>query len=198
MPAEVLFYFFQHKNAQVRLRFQIVFQCAPLLKGMRVSCGIMLENSLYYGLESVLKDTGITYKKLLETGDRIMVLFYREKELGEYLNRIGTRSFLRDYGYEEMGLSKMLDRLVMRAALFAEKQIGFPHEIGIFLGYPLEDVKGFIENEGKRYVLSRYWKVYSDPARAEWTFHQYDEAKNRAVNEFLTGMNIRGIIKNKL
>ena len=29
----------------------------------------------------------------------------------------------------------------------------FPHEIGLLLGYPLADVKAFIENEGKLYCM---------------------------------------------
>lgn len=41
----------------------------------------------------------------------------------------------------------------------------FPHEIGIFLGYPLDDVIGFIEH--KPYYLVGDWKVYQNVNEAK-------------------------------
>ncbi len=32
----------------------------------------------------------------------------------------------------------------------------FPHEMGLLLGYPVEDVVGFMENNGKNYLYSGY------------------------------------------
>lgn len=58
---------------------------------------------------------------------------------------------------------------------------GFPHEIGIFLGYPLEDVKGFIENSGRHFKICGQWKVYSDTKRAEKLFAKYAECSDRFV-----------------
>ena len=37
MPAEVLSYFLKHEDIRLKLRFQIVLQCAPFLKGKKVS-----------------------------------------------------------------------------------------------------------------------------------------------------------------
>ncbi len=51
----------------------------------------------------------------------------------------------------------MLDRLQTRC------QGDFPHEIDVFLGYPCEDVRGFIRHGGQGYKLCGYWKVYGDP-----------------------------------
>ena len=34
----------------------------------------------------------------------------------------------------------------------------FPHEIGVFLGYPLTDVVGFIENQGRNFTCCGCWK----------------------------------------
>ena len=39
---------------------------------------------------------------------------------------------------------------------------GFPHEIGLFLGYPPADVAGFLKNDGKDCKLCGFWKVYDD------------------------------------
>ena len=48
-----------------------------------------------------------------------------------------------------------------------------PHEIGIFLGYPLEDVVGFVRNKGKNYTFKGYWKAYGDPAAAQARFASF-------------------------
>lgn len=193
MPSEVLSYFLKHKDTGLKLRFQIVFQCAPFLKGLKVSCGITIENILFRELEHIFLGTRITYRKLSEAGGQCFVLLYREKELLEYLKTIGVRSFIQDFGYESMGLDEMIDRLSSRISLFELKGMGFPHEIGAFFGYPVEDVRGFIKKGGKEYLLLGYWKVYENPMMAKMIFREYDKAKVCAVNEFLTGKSIREI-----
>ena len=197
MPAEVLSYFLKHEDIRLKLRFQIVLQCAPFLKGKKVSCGITMEDAMYDELYNILGGSGISYRRLSAAEGRCLVLFYREKELSEYLNRVGIRSFIREFGYIEMGLDEMLERLSCRTALFSREEIGYPHEIGIFFGYPVEDVQGFIRNAGREYLFLGYWKVYSNPMAAKMIFKEYDQAKVCAVNEFLTGKSIKDIARNK-
>ena len=197
MPAEVLSYFLKHEDIRLKLRFQIVLQCAPFLKGKKVSCGITMEDSMYNELYNILGGSGISYRRLSAAEGRCLVLFYREKELSEYLNRVGIRSFIREFGYLEMGLDEMLERLSCRTALFSREEIGYPHEIGIFFGYPVEDVQGFIRNAGREYLFLGYWKVYSNPMAAKMIFKEYDQAKVCAVNEFLTGKSIKDSACNK-
>ena len=47
---------------------------------------------------------------------------------------------------------------------------GFPHEIGLFLGYPVGDVAGFIRNRGKNCRCVGCWKVYCNECEARRTF----------------------------
>ena len=197
MPAEVLSYFLKHEDIRLKLRFQIVLQCAPFLKGKKVSCGITMEDAMYDELYNILGGSGISYRRLSAAEGRCLVLFYREKELSEYLNRVGIRSFIREFGYIEMGLDEMLERLSCRTALFSREEIGYPHEIGIFFGYPVEDVQGFIRNAGREYLFLGYWKGYSNPMAAKMIFKEYDQAKVCAVNEFLAGKSIKNIACNK-
>ena len=64
MPAEVLSYFLKHEDIRLKLRFQIVLQCAPFLKGKKVSCGITMEDSMYDELHNILSGSGISYRRL--------------------------------------------------------------------------------------------------------------------------------------
>ena len=49
----------------------------------------------------------------------------------------------------------------------------FPHEIGLFLGYPPEDVRGFIEEGAAKCKCTGCWKVYGDVERAQKLFAAY-------------------------
>ena len=62
-----------------------------------------------------------------------------------------------------------LRQLASRLCLQAE----FPHEIGVFLGYPLDDVKGFIRHKGRNYTYCGCWKCYGDPQAARRRFEGF-------------------------
>ena len=74
-----------------------------------------------------------------------------------------------------------------------EKIPQFPHEIGIFLGYPLWDVRGFLENEGKNFAYLGYWKVYRDVQNAKLLFQRFDAIREQALEELGRGMTLREI-----
>lgn len=193
MPKEVLSYYLKNRDSQVRLGFQIALQCAPFLKRLKVACVITMDAALYGTLEKIFCGMDIAWHCLSQSDGKCLVLFCRPYQMREYVNNSEVRTLLREFGYGDMNLREMLERLSERVRAFSEKGMGFPHEIGAFLGYPVRDVRGFIENEGRKYLMIGYWKVYSDLAWARMTFKEYDRAKTCAVNEFLTGKSIREI-----
>ena len=104
----------------------------------------------------------------------------------------GTAEFLKSYGYqtEECTLDQMLARLARRFTEYKEGRAEFPHEMGAFLGYPLSDVKGFIEHEGKDFLCSGYWKVYSDETGAKKTFQLYQAVRNMVLQMLSAGSSL--------
>ena len=44
---------------------------------------------------------------------------------------------------------------------------GERHEIGAFLGYPIHDIYGFINNRDEQCLLTGEWKVYADADNAK-------------------------------
>ena len=117
----------------------------------------------------LLNGTGICYRALTFCRDKYLVLLYRPAQLKTYLKQPEVKTFLADYGYEENSLEKVLERLSLRVREHSKNEIEFPHEIGIFLNYPLEDVRGFIEHKGQDSLFCGYWKVYHDPEKAKLT-----------------------------
>ena len=57
--------------------------------------------------------------------------------------------FLRCFGYRYRDVEEALWLLGRRFQSYKQKAMEFPHEMGIFLGYPLGDVKGFIRHRGR-------------------------------------------------
>ena len=214
MPVEVISYMLSNEDIRRRLQFRMILQGAPFLKGIKVACVMNLEASQCAELEEALEGTEIKYFVLASCKGKSLVYFYRRKPLIRYLRRLDVASFLREYGYEydmegneegragtlnadeiaEEWIEKVLERLAHRVCEYSGNHICFPHEIGAFLDYPVEDVRGFIRQEGKGSLLTGYWKVYENPERARMIFLAYDKAKTSAVNEFLAGKRMCEIV----
>lgn len=193
MPTEVLSYYLKNEDRKVRLGFQVVLQCAPFLKGLKVSGLISMEKELYPGLKELFAGMEIHFQKLSCSEGKCLVLFYRPEELEAHMNQPKIRELIGQYGYEAGSLQNLLEHLTERVGECAKCGMEFPHEIGAFLGYPVEDVQNFIEKEGRDFLLTGYWKVYSNPQKARMIFQEYDRAKDCAVSEYLDGKSIREI-----
>lgn len=195
MTAEIIAYMASSQNMERRIQFELAAHCAPFLKGMRRASVLNVEEEWAECLQRLLEPTDITCRILPARRERCLALFYREGELGKMLKEEKVRRFLGGYGYAHGEPDKDIARLCERMNLYSRKKIPFPHEIGVFLDYPLEDVKAFIRNNGRESLLTGYWKVYHAPERARLVFSAYDKARDSAVNEFLIGKDIKEIAK---
>lgn len=126
------------------------------------------------------KNKEIDFFELKRTESQISVLFYNNITLNEYIHKNDNRNFLFQYEYkDEESLVEKLEKLSYRF------QKACPHEIGVFLGYPLKDVKSFIKDCGSNCLCCGYWKVYHNKAEAISKFKAYDQAKERIINKIL-------------
>ena len=76
----------------------------------------------------------------------------------------------------------------MRYATYMEERGEFPHEMGLLLGYPLEDVRGFMENEGKYFLYAGYWKVYENMTEKLKLFRKFEVAKETLLSLIYNGV----------
>lgn len=180
-------------DTEKNLAVLLAMHCAPIIKGSKVANMMTVTKEEFIRIRFLLKDTGISCCFLNAGTDRDILYLYREKELKEYLEQEEIKSFLKEFGYEESGIRSMLKRLSGRIHRYHGKEVEFPHEIGIFLGYPLMDVKGFIENEGRNFVYVGYWKVYHNVQEAVRLFQKYDAQREQAVQEIILGKTIQEI-----
>lgn len=163
------------------IRLTIAVQCAPVLKGIKASNMITLK---YPGAaigKQIFLSANIPYLVLYEDQQHCVLFVYREQYLASYLNKKECRQFLEGYGYRGLTGREALNHLKKRFQAYYQHQASFPHELGIFLEYPVGDVKGFIANQGKNCLFTGYWKVYENPDNARNRFDAYDQARQEAA-----------------
>ncbi len=166
-----------------RFEESIAYHCAPALVGLRPACLVSLSVQEY---PDVLKHVGrynrqlggrgLRFDVLCRCGRRFLLLVYRPEHLERCLTRRPVAALLERVGYPAQ--SPLLELLRhLRRRLLAEE--GFPHEIGLFLGYPPEDVQGFLSDPGGAHCkLCGHWKVYHDVERARRQFQRFDRCRD--------------------
>ena len=123
-------------------------------------------------LSVLLQTTQIVCIPLQASSRSILVYLYDPPLLQNILYQPDNRSFLLELGYPhhpDRGLQMLLKKLGTSCT--------FPHEVGLFLGYPLQDVQGYIENQGQNCLYTGYWKVYSNLQKAKQQFTRYDRCR---------------------
>lgn len=177
---------------------KLAFHTAPTLLGIK--CASLVSMSpREFALEQhsaifnrKMQSRGLKSRILCNCGRRTLLLIYNEKKLEKRLSDPKIAVMLKGFGYD------MSDSLENQLAFLAQriKESGeFPHEIGLFLDYPLEDVLGFIRNRGENFKLCGCWKVYGSEETARKTFANYDKCRRFLCNKLNQGADIYSALK---
>lgn len=187
MSAETMLHFLNNCTPEEKFGFRVVTQCAPVLKGVKISNLITMKPGGWRKIRAYLKKSRIICIPLYVDAEKEVLFLYRYEQLERHLKNREVREFLRGCGYESFEVASVLVRLRRRYRLYAGISKEFPHELGVLLGYPVGDVQGFIDNRGENSLTSRYWKVYQNPKEAEKIFDLYDRVKEQALKEIMCG-----------
>lgn len=106
------------------------------------------------------------------------LFIYCQEQLEEHLIQPEIESFLSGLELGELPVAAVLQR-------FCAQRSSLPHEIGIYLGYPLADVVGFVKNKGRNYQLNGYWKVYANVDAVRKQFLLFEDAQRTMVEFFI-------------
>lgn len=177
---------------QRKLWETIASQCAPVLMDVKPSNLLILtkeEEREFLQMEAL---NGIACLCLYKGEKKSTWFLYRRDWMEAELLWPHTQEFLQSYGYGSGcgTVEDMLQRFQRRFTDYKEGSIDFPHELGVFLGYPLHDVKGFIEHQGKNYLCSGYWKVYRNETKAKKTFQLYRTVKDMVLQMIDAGRDL--------
>lgn len=160
---------------------QIAVQCAPLLAGLKPSNLLIIPTERKEELKAALKGTGFASYCLTEYDGKQVYLLYRVNELMVYLTERSVQELLVELGYEGGELFSLLQKVSQKYTAHKQERAEFPHELGLLLGYPAVDVRGFMEHEGKDFLYSGYWKVYGNVRETVSLFREFKKAKEFVV-----------------
>lgn len=134
-------------------------------------------------------EINLEYIELRESNKFIIVMIYDKKQLQKLFSKDEYREFLIGIGYKDNNIDKYLSVLKERYSLY-----NCPHELGVFLGIPLDDVKVFMYSKDKKCLISGYWRVYNNYSKAKETFDLYDRVKQDTIKSILKGNKYKDVI----
>ena len=178
----------------------IVRHCSATLAGIKPSnlvtltCGSFEEaDAKICVFNQLLNCEGVYFKRInFLRNSRVLVFVYNKSNLKDHIFQNEEYRFLDEMGYPvSFGLDAIIDELQHR---FLE--IGsVPHEIGVFLGYPISDVKGFIENNGCNFKCACRWKIYGDEQYSLGLCQKYCECEKKCLAKFKNGTSLRQLCR---
>lgn len=116
------------------------------------------------------------------------IYIYRRAMLERDLSCHEASNLLELLGYDTGSVEKCLSRLLERLS-----EDNFPHEIGLFLGYPLCDVIGFMEK--KKCLFSGLWKVYGNVEETKRVFMAYQNCTEKYACAIAQGKTLKELIQ---
>ena len=158
----------------------VIRYCAPTLAALKAgslfACLRESGQELHAGVRDLnrrLRGKGLCVLLMQRRDANYLVYVCRPELLTRDLNDPRAQAILHGCGYP-CGQTNACLRL-LRERMWTQAE--FPHEIGLFLGYPPEDVEGFMAH--KRAKCVGCWKVYGDEERAKELFRQYKRCTDR-------------------
>lgn len=172
----------------------LIYNSSLVIAGIKPAATITIKknkNRLYnswikFGSDFI-EAINLDFIELRESDDSIIIMIYDKIILKDELNKESHIEFLENIGYSfNSDVNYYINTLKSRY-----EKYHCPHELGLFLGIPFEDVKDFMECTTKKCLLCGYWKVYNDSDKARKIFNSYDKVKEYTRNNILNGNSSR-------
>ena len=167
--------------------YKFCYHCAPVILGIKPSNTMVLAEKELELIKECLKNTEIDLYTLGNSGEKKFVMAYRDSLLKQRLNDFEVVPYMEKMGYSEKTVIGKLERLKARYEYYCCNKRDFPHEIGVFLNYPIQDIIDYQQKGTRQCILSGYWQVFSNKEKAERIFQQYDCARNILIGSLKNG-----------
>lgn len=177
------------------VELQLALQCAPVITGLKLSNLLTISPAGYAQVEQITEGSFISVYPLLETEEKVVMLLYQKKPLEKYISMCRVKKLLEEEGYKDFSLDAVLPVFCERYENYEEGKVDFPHKLGLLLGYPPEDVEGFIRHRGKNSLCTGYWKVYENREEKQRLFEKYEYAKENLIQLLHYGLKMAEIIE---
>ncbi len=165
------------------LETQLVLQCAPVISRLKASNLLNIGEDKEPALLQMLTDSGLLAVKLLTVSGRSTFLVYEPVKLEKYFHMPAAKKGLKNFGYKGDSLEEWIQEFGIRFQTYMLTKQEFPHEVGYLLGYPVEDVEGFVKYHGQNYLAMGYWKVYGHASAKLRLFAQMENEKEYMIQQ---------------
>lgn len=176
--------------------------CSPTLAGIKTGNLFLYDCKDYNSFEKELAEyriyfesKGIKIEIVNRLKDKILLYIFRPEHLINDWKKDGSKELLKRFGYDNFNIDFCIKKLKERMSDMKDTN-EFPHEIGLFLGYPVEDVRGFIDKKAKDYKYVGYWKVYGDLNEAKKKFCLFDKCTKVYKDKYKKGVTLDKLIVN--
>lgn len=123
-----------------------------------------------------------------------MLLVWRPRRIHSLLSDAGAREFLAKNHLPSRD-GALMGELMRRLRAYYGNRAPFPHEIGFILGYPIEDVDGFMSDGGQGARACGRWKVYGDVDEALRRFKELEHEELKIKRLYSEGTPLRGLLR---
>lgn len=170
----------------------VVKHCAPTLAGIKTgnlftckyNCKNKIKNKIIE-MNKILLKKDICILPLKFMNDTVLIYIYRRNKLTTDFFNNDVTNILYDRGYTPKSPSRCIVTLIRKL----NKTNDFPHEIGLFLGYPPQDVEGFIR-DSSCFKCIGYWKVYHNECETRKLFYKYTKCSCNYYKLWIKGLTI--------
>lgn len=173
--------------------------CAPTLTGLKAASMVALPGQSLEELGDFFQSyarcfacKGLKIMELRQQRHHVLLLVYRPSVLKRLLRRPLAGEILQKCGYPETSSLEELLAFLCRRIHEGEE---FPHEIGLFLGYPPGDVAGFIRHRGQKFCYCGFWKVYGNEKAVRRLFQCYNGCIKRVCDGLAAGMSLQSMVR---
>ncbi|MBR1739163.1 MAG: DUF3793 family protein [Ruminococcus sp.] len=180
-----------------RFERELALHTSPAMLGAKPANLITLREDGFVSenisrFNSRAKEKRLSLRELCRRDGRVLVMLCNDRLLEKQLCDSEVSGMFKRFGYGSCcGLCDYIARLSGRISGCGD----FPHEIGLFLGYPTGDVKAFIEHKGRDCKLCGVWKVYTDVDSARRTFRRYDNCRRYVLSMLDRGQDIFTVLR---
>ncbi len=172
----------------------IIHCSAPALCGIKPASLFSMNPAIFSSGKEKLQQWQSHFSKnkryfvsLKKEDGRVLFFVYDQTLLKAVLSDMRNAAYLKAKGYPvEKGFQAVLALLLHRLANYKD----FPHEVGLFLGYPLEDVIGFESQKASGFQYAGFWKVYGDIEEARRQMKRYKSCSETCMQWLESGLSV--------
>ena len=187
----------KYKGNQQMSNDYLIMNCSPTLAGLKTGNmfnvkGLACANAKdeLRKLNKVLTARGLRAVPLRYGNNSTLIYIYRPDYLQRDLSSPEAASILREKGYVHGTVEKYIAQLACRICSDGT----FPHEVGLFLGYPPSDVKGFMKDPKGGKPCVGYWRVYENLEEAKKTFAKFRKCTEMYIKQLEKGRPLETLI----